>query len=556
VITGGEGVYPHVTQSESQTWANGSTVVMAYNDSRTAPSCYSGGSYSLNGGATWANLNARPFCSGHGNGFGDPVVVYDQAHSKWVAVFLAGGCGGQGMGVWTSTDGANWSTGSCAHSGTSDDRESGWVDNNPASPFYGRIYITWNDFAAGQNIYSIFSNDAGTTWSSPVQVQSGGFIRNVQVTTGPDGTVFLAGMNEGGGGFGSRINLLFRSTNGGASWSTVTMGGSFAGAGQSTCGYFAAMFPFYWRYMSWGDIGAGPSGVVHYVFTQHGAGADYGDIYYTRSTDNGSSWGAPIRLDTDTSTRSQWMPSLAVTPTGQVFASWYDARNTTGNGYERWGRLSSDNGATWQADMAISDVASPLPLQPDPNVQACYAGDYERSHGVAGFFHVSWTDGRVLISGNPQQDEFYDKVPESGPPPPPPPPPPTVTCDNFADGSPICQLAGSGSRTGSNSSATGEVGEPNHAGLSLPLNSVWYRFTAATTGTIKLDTCGGTNFDTTLAAYTGSAVNALTQVVANDNACGTRSRISFTALAGTTYHVALDGKGAAVGSYTLSFRVR
>jgi hypothetical protein len=294
VVSGGEGMHPHVTQSESQTWSNGSTVVMAYNDSRTAPGCYSGGSYSLNGGATWANLNTRPFCSGHGTGFGDPVVVYDQAHSKWVAVFLASGCGGQGMGAWTSLDGATWSTGSCAHTGTSDDRESGWVDNSPTSPFYGRIYITWNDFAAGQNIYSIFSNDGGTTWSSPVQVQAGGFIRNVQTTTGPDGTVFIAGMNEGTGGLGSRINMLFRSTNGGASWSTVTMGGSFPGPGQSTCGYFAAMFPSYWRHMGWGDIGAGPSGVISYVYAQHGAGADYGDIYYTRSTDNGSSWSAPI----------------------------------------------------------------------------------------------------------------------------------------------------------------------------------------------------------------------------------------------------------------------
>ena len=74
-------------------------------------------------------------------------------------------------------------------------------------------------------------------------------------------------------------------------------------------------------------------------------------------------------------------------------------------------------------------------------------------------------------------------------------------------------------------------------------------------GTVKLDTCGGTNFNTTLAAYTGNSVDALTEVAANDDACGTHSKISFTALAGTTYHVALDGKGAAVGSFTLSFRV-
>lgn len=120
----------------------------------------------------------------------------------------------------------------------------------------------------------------------------------------------------------------------------------------------------------------------------------------------------------------------------------------------------------------------------------------------------------------------------------------------------MCQLTGTGSRTGSNTGATGETGEPNHAGVSIPLNSLWYAFTPATTGAVKVDTCGGTTFDTTLAAYTGNSVGALTQIAANDNACGTRSRISFTAIAGTTYHVAIDGNGASVGSFTLSFRVR
>ena len=52
---------------------------------------------------------------------------------------------------------------------------------------------------------------------------------------------------------------------------------------MSTCGYFAAMFPSYWRHMGWGDIAAGPNGIIHYVYTQHGTGADAGDIYYVQS---------------------------------------------------------------------------------------------------------------------------------------------------------------------------------------------------------------------------------------------------------------------------------
>ena len=134
--------------------------------------------------------------------YGDPVVYYDIEHSKWVAIFLASGCGGQGIGVWFSADGITWTVGPCAHSGSSDDRESGWVDNNPASPYYGDQYVSWNNFAVGGGaLYVAKSTDGGLTWGAPVQLNAA-FIRNVQITTGPNGYVYVAAMNEGGGGLG------------------------------------------------------------------------------------------------------------------------------------------------------------------------------------------------------------------------------------------------------------------------------------------------------------------------------------------------------------------
>ena len=235
-ITGGEGNFPHVTQSETQTWAQGNTVVTTYNDSRTAPSCYSGGSYSTDNGVSFTNLNSRPFCTGHGTGFGDPVVVYDQSHAKWIAVFLASGCGGQGIAVWTSPDGSTWTAGPCAHSGSGDDRESGAVDNTPSSPHFGRMYVSWNNFNVGGGaIQVIHSDDGGATWSAPVNVNNT-FIRNVQIQVGQDGTVFIAGMDEMGGGLGNRQNIIYRSSDGGATWNSSTTGAAFPGPGQSTCG--------------------------------------------------------------------------------------------------------------------------------------------------------------------------------------------------------------------------------------------------------------------------------------------------------------------------------
>src|SRR5438552_12184650 len=181
-------------------------------------------------------MNQSPFASGHGTNYGDPIVVYNARLSTWFAGDLATGCGGQGIGLWTSSDGSNWSVGACAHTGGDDDRESMWVDNNPASPFYGRMYISWNDFAAGQGIFVTRSDD-GVTWT-PVQVTTG-FVRNVQLTGGADGAVFVAAMDEGGGGFNARTNLIYRSTDGGNNWTQITMGAAFAPPGDITCGYFA-----------------------------------------------------------------------------------------------------------------------------------------------------------------------------------------------------------------------------------------------------------------------------------------------------------------------------
>jgi len=418
LITGGE-TLPHVTQSESMVWStpDGSAIVVNYNDSRNAPTNYSGASVSFDHGATFERILPSPFASGHGTNFGDPIVVYNNALGKWFAGDLATGCGGQGIGLWTSTDGMNWTVGACAHSGGSDDRESMWVDNNLASPFYGRMYISWNDFAAGQRIFVVHSDD-GATWSAPVGVNTGGtFIRDIQLTGSPDdgGTVFIAGMDEGGGGVNNRINWIFRSIDGGNSWTAIQQGPAFAPPGEPLCGYFAAIPPI-WRHMGWGQPAVGPGGVVHYVYAARGTNpGDEGDIYYIRSDNNGDTWTPPFRLNSDAAAggnRSQWMPSMSATPEGNLVATWYDRRNTTDNSYEYWIIQSSDNGQSWGDDQKISDVVSPQPLQPDPNVQSCYAGDYNYQSAISTDTWVTWTDGRVQVGGTNQQDVFFADVPQ------------------------------------------------------------------------------------------------------------------------------------------------
>jgi hypothetical protein len=422
LITGTE-TSPKVTQSESFGWSQGNTIVVTYNDSRGSPQNYSGVSVSHDGGVTFTRSGPSSPFTGHVNNFGDPTVVYNANLGTWFASFLAAGagagtCGAQGIGLWTSTTGDTWTAGVCAHTGagSGDDRQSMWVDNNAASPFYGRMYISFNDFNASGALKVTHSDD-GTTWTTPVTLLAS-FRRNVQLTGSPgaDGAVFLVALDENGGGVGNtgQQNFMYRSLDGGVTWSSTTMGPTFTIPGGTLCSgstYFPTISPI-WRQTGYGTPAVGPGGVVHYVYAAHGTAADEADIFYVRSTDSGVTWDAPVRLNTDSSGKEQWMPSVRVTPSGIVEASWYDRRNTTdGTNYERLARISSNNGVTWGADQAISTVLIPQPTQPDPNVQACYAGDYNYTTANAntGFDH--WTDGRVSISAAPQQDVFFHSIP-------------------------------------------------------------------------------------------------------------------------------------------------
>src|SRR5207253_4967292 len=108
---------------------------------------------------------------------------------------------------------------------------------------------------------------------------------------------------------------------------------------------------------------------------------------------------------------------LSVSPAGTLLATWYDARESTtctvGNPgvpcYRMFSRKSNDNGVTWLPDDAFSDVVSPLPAQVDPGIQPTYAGDYDYGSALLTKHVTSWTDGRVAISGQSQQDAFTDR---------------------------------------------------------------------------------------------------------------------------------------------------
>jgi hypothetical protein len=438
LITGPE-TPPDLTQSTTFAVGNPDNplqMLVAYNDTRgrgASPPNGSGASWSTDGGNTFVRLTGSNGQSPFSGTAGNPVALYHRPTGTWYTIWadytLCGGLGG--YKTTTPGDATSW-THFCVASGSdSIDRASGWSDNNPGSTFYGRIYTSYNDFSVGGGaLFVRWSSDGGGTWN-PVQVV-GTFIRNVQLTgDATNGNVYLMTMNEGGGGCGStRQNVLYKSTDGGVTWTNTYTGATFVGPCRTAVGYFADMFsnPAFWRYMGWGQPAA-YNNVVHYVYAACGAGGcptstgDPANVFYIRSTDGGLTFSAPFMLNTDGAPdKGQWEPSLSIGSDNSLLAVWYDERERSPLGcqpsspstpcYRMWARKSTDGGATWQPDMPFSDVVSPLPM-PDPGIVPTYASDYDYANNVLAVHLHAWVDGRNPINGASQPDAYFDREPNT-----------------------------------------------------------------------------------------------------------------------------------------------
>jgi hypothetical protein len=125
---------------------------------------------------------------------------------------------------------------------------------------------------------------------------------------------------------------------------------------------------------------------------------------------------------------------------------------------------------------------------------------------------------------------------------------------NDAFATPSVLIGESAQDSGYNLYASRETEEPAHAGANTE-RSLWWQWSAPRSGPVLLHT-EGSSLDTVLAVYTGSALNALSDVASNDDAgtpAGTRSsRVSFAAQAGTVYRIAVAGYAGDAGQVQLA----
>lgn len=124
------------------------------------------------------------------------------------------------------------------------------------------------------------------------------------------------------------------------------------------------------------------------------------DIFLSRSTTNGTTWDAPVKVNDDPGVTTHIFPSVQVNEEGDVFVAWIDRRVDPATNIlnDTWGDISQDRGRSFGADTRISSVSTSWFTRADarPNM-----GDYNSSE-LINFekFVTIWADGRFPPPGN------------------------------------------------------------------------------------------------------------------------------------------------------------
>jgi len=127
--------------------------------------------------------------------------------------------------------------------------------------------------------------------------------------------------------------------------------------------------------------------------------------------------------------------------------------------------------------------------------------------------------------------------------------------DNFVNAETVAGSAGY--VYGRNTYATNETGEPGIIDGQARSQSVWYKWISVESenGSMTFDT-KGSDYDTVLGVYTGSAVGTLTLVAGNNDdpaATSGESKVTINQSVGSTYYILVDGAVNETGNIQLNW---
>jgi hypothetical protein len=366
---------------------------------------------SFDGGKTWTE-SALPVdaCSVAGSGYtraSDPWVSIGPNGTAYV-VSLGVSETATGVTAVTSTDGGKtWNN---VHDLIKDPRSQAFNDKesvtaDPTLP--GLAYSVWDRFQRGQTaIPTVFAHttDGGRSWSrarviTSTRIPHTQTVGNQIVVAPPTDRLFdffahvvdrpvlvTVCKTQNGHSTCTKVKRypqnarqdfyisFIESSNGGKKWSkpmhiakAVPAGVSAQFGGPFRTGVFlpeAAVDP------STGDL---------YVVWEDArfTNGKYPEIALIRSTDGGSHWSAPIRVNPPFG-RPAFNPAVAVTPNGQIGVTYYDLRDlpTSQNRVpvEYWFVRSTDGGTHFVDE---THIAGPFDMTLAPSSGGFFLGDYQ-----------------------------------------------------------------------------------------------------------------------------------------------------------------------------------
>jgi len=412
------------TQSETTLVALGSTLVAAFNDSGShLPSSnnhFTGFSRSTDAGASWTDKGLLPL-STDGDA-GDPVLARDNISGTIYFATLS--FSGSSIQMFRSSDGGDTLIAPVNGApGKTGQQDKAWIAvDNFAGSGQGNVYLIERDFGAGNGIYFFRSTDGGNTYGpSGGTLIASGAANNVQgafVAVGSDHSVYAFYYDQSS----PQAIRVKRSTDQGQTFGatmTVTTLTSFGTNGDLSLGGF--------RSNSFPQAAVNPvSGNIYVVYNDPSAasGGDRGNIFFRQSTDGGATWSAATQVNTDATTKAQFMPSLAVKPDGSGLAfSWYDRRRDPADTLiERWGVTASISGATitFGPNFKVSNAQWPAVFGVDPVVNSTYMGDYDHMAADNSLFYTTWGDNRdqsIAVPSRKNANVRFVKFSMAGPGP-------------------------------------------------------------------------------------------------------------------------------------------
>ncbi len=136
---------------------------------------------------------------------------------------------------------------------------------------------------------------------------------------------------------------------------------------------------------------------------QRNSNPDPLDVMFARSTDGGTTFSSPVKINDDPGTSAwQWFGTMSVAPNGRIDVIWLDTRDNPGTYLSALYYSNSTNGGvTWSQNERLSDYFDPHVGWPQQNKMGDYFDMVSEVNGV----HLAWA---ATFTGG--QDVYYSFI--------------------------------------------------------------------------------------------------------------------------------------------------